>query len=219
MVILDDKDQVLPQKSFPPTPFFAIMGATLLKPNTEISSSYPVTRAFDLNKVGTYRITAARKIFTPDETHTTDVVSNTVILHVSDRLSPDFSLTAPAVRLSAVQGDPVDVQLILRNISTAAVPLTLEGPACGYTLQMQDFRGELLPPKPGAAMGGPPVTRITLPPGEQLATTIRLSDLYDLSKPGRYFVTAMREAPAAGGKTAEIYSPTVIITITTPAKN
>ena len=142
-----------------------------------------------------------------------------MILHVSDRLSTDFTLTSLAKQISVARGEPVDVQFVLNNISTNPAPLSLAGPACGYTLEMQDFRGEILPPKPGVTISGPPITRITLPPGEGLACTVRLSELYDLSKGGRYFVTAMREVPAAGGKTAEIYSPTVIITITAPVKN
>jgi len=219
LIVQDDKGQPLPQIPFPPPELFATIGKALLAPNRETSTSYRVTQAFELNTVGTYRITASRKIFTPDETHTTDVVSNTVILHVSDRLSSDFMLTVPIIQLSVVQGEPVDMQCVLKSISTTPAPLTLEGPACGYTLQVQDFRGDLLPPKPGVAMAGPPITRISLPPGEGLACTVRLSEIYDLSKTGRYFVTAMREVPAAGGKTADVYPPTVIITVTAPAKN
>jgi len=218
LIVQDDKGRLVPQAPFPPPEITANKGTTLLSPNKEISTSYPLTQAFELNTFGAYRITAIQKIFTPDEKHTTDVVSNTVILHVSDRLSPDFALAAPATWLSVAQGVPVDVQFVLKNISTAAAPLTLEGPACGYTLQMQDFRGELLPPKPGVAMGGPPILRVPLPPGEQVACTVRLSEMYDLSKPGRYFVTAMREVPAGRGKMAQVYSPTVLITVTAPAK-
>jgi hypothetical protein len=187
-----------------------------LAPNHETFTEYPLSQMYDLSHIGAYRITAMRKILTPDNKDTIDVVSNTVILHVSDRLSKEFTLMSASSQLSVTQGEPVDAQFILRNNSTVAAPLILAGPACGYTLEMQDFHGELVPPKLGVVMDNPPTTRVMLPPGERIDCTLRLSDIYDFSKAGRYFVTAMRKVPAAGGEMAQVYSPTVLITVTPP---
>ncbi|MHB9106374.1 MAG: hypothetical protein ACYDCO_04895 [Armatimonadota bacterium] len=217
LTMRDNQDRLVPQKPLPP-PLITARRVEELSPDQEISTNYPVTQAFDLNKVGTYRITAMRKILTTDGNGSQYVVSNTVILHVSDHLSTDFTLTAASPRLTVAQQEPIDVHLLLHNTSKTAFLVSLEGLRCGYTFQLQNFQGDIVPVRPDAVRGTWPTIEMKLQPGEPVGCTVRLSDLYDFSKTGRYYVTAMRNVPAEGGKTEQVYSPTIIITVSPPAK-
>jgi hypothetical protein len=226
-----------------------------LPPDTEgVSYGDGVTGYFDATKVGIYRINSTAIVFTPDAQHQgqvvsssdirkrggpyawaathqqSHVVSNTVILTVSNDVSKDFSLSAslkdhnPFKEAVVAPGTPIVLQLAIKNISkrtTKTVPVSESGGE--YTLTVQDFRGDVLPLKKDAPMAVPDnaqLTPKTLQRGASALSTLRVDTLYDLSREGRYFITAMRHVPDGQGKDrAEVYANTVVVTVKQAAQS
>ena len=186
-----------------------------LWPNEESATQYPLSGIYDLNKIGLYRITAMRKI-TDTNKNEIDVVSNTVILKVTDRISHYCSIAVEASQISSVLGAPIDLKLNLQQTTVNSLPIIFNGKTCGYKLQVQNNKGDLLQIKPHIAMNSLPIVQLSLTPGQLIACTLRLSELYYMGKTGHYFVTAIREGQTIDGKSVDIYSPTVMITVTTP---
>ena len=185
-----------------------------LGPDSEMLAAYPLDEAYDLSRVGTYRITAMRRINTPDLEHTTEVVSNTTFLIVSKSLSKDFVLSCSTGQPTTGSGTPVILHIRLRNVSSKGKTVLLGGALGGYDLRVQDFRGDLLHPKIPA---GPATGRATggvLHAGASADTDVDLSRLYDLTKGPRYFITAMHNVPGRKGKQNQVYSNTVVLTVT-----
>jgi hypothetical protein len=196
---------------------------SMLSPNRDLSTIYPISQNYDLSAIGTYRITTIFRIFTPDVQHQSDVVSNTVILTVSNDLSNDFVLTASLkdnesqTEPVVAPGSPVVLQLNLKNVATTARTVPVSESGGEYTLTVQDFRGDVLPLKKDASTALPDdaqLTPKTLQRGDSALSTLRVDTLYDLSQEGRYFITVMRHVPGGQGHdSALVYANTVVVTV------
>ena len=211
LVVQNGKGEPVPQKRFADLDLLLVTAELL--PKGEFASAYPVTEAYGLTRAGTYRITAMRRINTPDSEHTTEVVSNAVVLVVSSSLSKDFVLSCSTGQPTPVAGRPV-LHIRLKNVSSKGKTVLLGGALGGSGLIVQDFRGDLLHPKiPTEPAGGKATARV-LRPGESADTDIDLSRLYDLTKGPRYFITAMHNVPGDKGTQRQVYSNTVVLTVT-----
>ena len=212
LVVESEAGRLAPTKRLAP-PVSLLLTAELL-PNEEFDSAYPLTQAYDLSRAGTYRITAMRRINTPDLEHTTEVVSNTTVLTVSSSLSKDLVLSCSTGQPTAGSGRPVILHIRLKNVSSKGKTVLLGGALGGYDLRVQDFRGDLLHPKKTAPPGSEGAIARALPAGGSTDTDIDLSRLYDLAKGPRYFITAVHNVPGGKGRQKQVYSNTVVLTVT-----
>ena len=217
VIVQDSNGQLLQLKKLPRLTISAnIVGPALLAPNEESSTIYPLSLAFDLRKVGIYRITAMRKVFTSiDRLDPYEVVSNTIILKVSDHLVKDITLTSALAKPSVEIDQPIALSLTLKNTSKKPKTLTAKDLSDDYTVTVQDFRGEVMLPdnKEKVAVDEIAVDRV-LQPDETVAVNIDMAKLYDLHKKGRYFITTSHNVTDDKGQVMQVYSNTTVLTVT-----
>jgi hypothetical protein len=138
----------------------------------------------------------------------TDGLPRAAQISTSDNQSPTsnwapetngLQLSLAFSKLKFVKGEPIAAELKLKNVSDQALHIN-------ETLQIEDFRFTIVHEK----IGPVPLTEYgerrtrdmivnwnsvrTLAPGEALENTHRISAVWDLSRPGKYRITASRIA-------------------------
>jgi len=143
-----------------------------------------------------------------------DVVSNAIEIQVTDKVSKDFTLEAPLELPPFTRGDPVILKLYLKNVSKADKTLNINEPMKGYILTLHDIHGKLILPltKENAKVENPTVERL-LPPGKIFDSNIDLTNMYDWSKEGRYYLTVMHDVLDEDGQNKLVYSNTVMLSV------
>ena len=210
LIVKDDKGRNIPKKKL--MPFDGSLHTESLPPGRESVTTYPLTISYDINKLGTYSITASRKIYTPDDKHTSDLVSNTVILTVAKNLSKDFTLTTSLMCPTVKTNMPTTLLLTLRNISKAARELVDTDLNDGYSLMIQDFRGDVLFPFTKVQTTIKQKRNLILKPNDAINMTVDIDKLFKLCKEGCYYVTAMYSVPNVTNQEI-VFSDTISFTI------
>jgi hypothetical protein len=134
-----------------------------------------------------------------------------------DEIKP-FSLTLSATPES-MSGSPVDVKVTTTNTSRDSITFgqstpvmqyqfDVRGPAGKPAIEKDEFK-KMKSMKDGLIRR---MTRQVLAPGESFSETVRLSDYFDLSVPGKYSVQLKRSVPPATGK-GVVKSNVIMLTI------
>ena len=214
----DDTGQNLPQKTLPEYKLMSSFHTIInLQPNNTVDTFYPLSLTYDLRKEGTYYITAQRNIYDPDYKHTSNVVSNTVILYVTSLLTHDYSLQSSISEYSTAKTKTIVDDLTLRNTSKEEKKLALSGQNDGYIFTVQDFRGDIIHPIKNVRTGEKNTIERILKPNKSMNSNIPIEKIFDIRKEGRYFFTAMHYVPDGDGQNKMVYSNTVILYVKSKA--
>jgi len=130
---------------------------------------------------------------------------------------PQISLTLIGPQAPLKAGSELKVKVILKNLSDGAVGVTNHGPEgpgqYGPYVEVRDAQGSLVPQTEyyRSRQGGQDGSFFTdaVEVGESRESSLIISRLYDMSKPGKYTVQVQR----AFGKTV-IKSNTIAVTVT-----
>ena len=99
----------------------------------------------------------------------------------------------------------VTVRVIIRNELGRTIIVPREGPTFDYTVSLVDGRGHAVPHKPhhgqadskkGVAVNARSGVLITLQPGTDFEDELPLSESFDLSRPGVYYLRVSRRFEA-----------------------
>jgi len=144
-----------------------------------------------------------------------------------------FSQTAPftvalsAARAQVVAGDPVDLIVVMTNISDHDVDCTVNASNAldrSYTYDVTDGEGKLVPKIEKKYHGGSSVWPCVLKPGQSdTPGGGRISVLYDFSRPGKYTIQVSRpiggddQRPETVGRVqnnrAAVQSNAIVVTV------
>lgn len=187
-------------------------------PGQEQQSTIRVDTLYDLTVPGIYLITARRGVSKLDNIKAgAEVVSNTVTLIVRE----GFQLSARLEKQEVKFGEPVLLHLTLKNMTQDYLPLAHTIPHGEYKLDItiQEGKnppltkfGQSLQQKEAAGNSG---SGLVLAPGQEQQEVVRVDQMYDLSVPGAYFITASRTIGKPDHKSwGEVVSNTVTLIVT-----
>lgn len=137
---------------------------------------------------------------------------------------PPFTITISPVRATVTSGDPILVQITVKNLTKQEFDFNtiisdITGRDFIYVFDVTNAGGIAVPPKTmtpeSELLVGHAVFR-TLGPEGTLMDTASLERLFDLSKPGTYTIRASRAVPEDKGMA--ITSNTITITVSEPSK-
>jgi hypothetical protein len=118
-----------------------------------------------------------------------------------------FSLAITGPQTVVKGGSDVKIHITLTNTSDNEVTIFDQNPECDYGVEVFKEHGESASAtehKRALRCEGPRMVNrnvlITLKPGESTETAISVSDLYDITRPGRYLVWVTRRVPGDLGK-------------------
>lgn len=127
-----------------------------------------------------------------------------------------FQVSATAEKESIVSGAPARLNVRIRNIKKRNLNLAEAGPERSYKLKVYGDSGRTIPltehGKGLMRMEGEFITNIglTVKPGQELEDSLEVSNIFDMSAPGHYWVVARRKVPKLNGTgVAEAESNTV----------
>jgi hypothetical protein len=195
---------------------FMVVGVKI-EPGHEQHDSIEISKLHEMTARGTYLITVRRKVRKLDRTGWTEVVSNTVRVKVSE----GFLLLARLEKEHVVIGEPVLLNLTLKNTTQEYLPLAQATPQGEYKLDIESNRGgkppltaygQSLQTKRSVGISG---SGLTLGPGQEQQDVVRVDKIYDFSLPGAYSITTSRIVgqPDRKGWT-EVVSNTVTVLVT-----
>lgn len=118
-----------------------------------------------------------------------------------------FSLEISVVQQKVRWGSQVELKLTLTNTSDAEITIVDTNRWCDYPLDVRDEHGQLVSETvakhetncAGQHAAGRRIIR-TLKPHESYDDVFFVNEAYDVSRPGDYFIHAMREIPKELGK-------------------
>lgn len=118
-----------------------------------------------------------------------------------------FVLEISAVQDRVRWGSQVELKLTLTNTSDAEIRFVDTDRWCDYPLDVRDEQGQLVPETvakrntncTGQNEAGRRIL-VTLKPHESYSDAFFVNDAYDVSRPGEYFIHAMREIPKELGR-------------------
>ncbi len=190
------------------------------KPNESDVHTVDVSRFYNLDQPGTYTIFLSLAVFPADKSNAVAVTVVPTPAATPATGAQQASVSAPFslnIRAddSARLGSSVDVYVVTKNVSTQSIVLRRqEHPqdtgmlGSVFRVDISDSLGNSLPetalgestdqthqsaPDPAAmASARAAGTLVSLKPGQDWRNTLRVSDLYDLSKPGLYTIQVRR---------------------------
>jgi hypothetical protein len=180
-----------------------------------ITYSYNLSKEYDVSTPGTYQVTASRRVLPVEGAGAADIAAPTVVLTVlpppadsgqsmdeqTSELAKRIRLTIAAQQQSVVAGDRVTFNVSLKNISDKQVQIEYTQPFSMYNndfnVQVRDaekkeahptqFLMNLRTPKPEKGGGSP--ASIAIEPGQSVESAVNVARFYDMTMPGKYFVT------------------------------
>jgi len=233
---------LLPVKGLPIPPAPGSVEHTV-GPGQALEYTCRVHQMYDLSALGTYHVTASRRVARPRGDGDAEVLANTVHLVVSEDEPPPsgtitrsraetnaaartkstmdrrgliaegFRLTAAFQNSTVAPGQPVGLSFALENRTAQALRFWESYPELDYNLIVLNARGDQLP----ATRDGSAVVSMVwrdAQPGEVLAYTYALDEMYDISAVGKYRITASRRVPRLDGNGwTEVVSNTVVLKV------
>jgi hypothetical protein len=130
-----------------------------------------------------------------------------------------FVLEISAAQQKVRWGSQVELKLILTNTSDAEIKIVDTDRWCDYLLDVREGQGQLVSETvvkretkcAGQEAAGRRII-ITLKPHESFDDVFFVSEAYDVSRPGDYFIHAMREIPKELGK-GTVWSNLATVTV------
>lgn len=124
-----------------------------------------------------------------------------------------YSLQVSVISPSRRAGYPLDVQIVLKNISSAAVQVGQRSLIFDYRYELTSNGAPVAMTRFGeqgklaASTGGAAAALRVLAPGETLSTEVALARIFDLSTAGKYRLVVLRDLPMPpNGTWAELRS-------------
>jgi hypothetical protein len=144
----------------------------------------------------------------------------TVLVGPSPVGSPPFSLTIESAQRMLHTGSQIELKLTLTNTSPHEFTIRDTNRWCDYEVEVRDSRGQLASEtayKRSLKCGfqvtaGRKIIR-TLKPGESYEDALFVNQLYDLTRPGAYFILVSRDIPKELGA-GKVESNTATLSIT-----
>jgi len=139
-----------------------------------------------------------------------------------------FSIVITGPQRPVKGGSEVKVKIILKNTSDREITIArtnaVSQAECHFLIEVRDVHGQSAPDTDfgRGIMGRETKKRVilywgdaffTLKPNETLEDEAVVTKLYDLSRPGKYFIQATRQFPEQLGK-GQVKSNTIEITVT-----
>lgn len=202
-----------------------------IKPGALIVSIVDVSKFYDLSKPGEYEITLSKETDPGDPDKSVTVRSNTFSIVVSEaeskaveadraekRAAPPFVLDAEESTVHV--GDPIIVGVTRKNTTDTTLFLWNVRNLISWVDFDVRMGSELVPETQNLKDSKSPIAvalaledgyRTSLEPGETAGSNTHLSDLYDMSKPGVYQVTATLVCSRCGSN--NVKSNTITITV------
>jgi len=147
------------------------------------------------------------------------ILASTVLAGLSPQAPQPFSLTIEPVQKTYHPASQVEVKLTLTNTSSFQITVRDTNPWCDYALEVHDSRGQSAPEtayKRGLrcdfqVTAGRNLITI-LKPGQSYHDALSVNEVYDLSRPGKYFVQVLRQIPKElGGGTIKSNAITIAV--------
>lgn len=109
-------------------------------------------------------------------------------------VSPNARLTVEASPQNAKPGDPINLKLTLKNISSEPVRYVKETAEFEHEVAISREDGTSVPRLPiGNRIIGGGAWKETLAPGEEVKDTLEISKIFELTRKGKYYVRVWRQ--------------------------
>lgn len=124
-----------------------------------------------------------------------------LIFSVLAAANGDLRLSASLEKSEVKNGEPISLELVLKNISKRRVHVVRTNYLNDYKIEVKDGRGSLVMPTERGkellvqSMFISGRTSMYLDPGQELRIKIDVSRIYSFEKPGTYTISAKRQVP------------------------
>jgi len=187
-----------------------------LKAGGEATVLYPLNDYYKIDEIGMYTITASREVYDPVQKTYFKVVATPTVMLVCGSISNACDVTAQLEQPEVARGAPVILTVNVQNASTDELQVISSDQINDFRLLIQSPSGHIVSINDGK-LHHTAANVTTLKSEDTFCTRIPVSQLYSLTEPGQYLITAYRKIIHLPHRHEDtIVSNTITLTVTPP---